>query len=678
MPGPRPGGRRHLPVYLGGALLFAATALPFALADADGFRAGLDGVPSPGVWDSLGRALAIVREGPLPDGLGRGPGSPLWTWLLALGALATGWSGLPLATLAKLLGLAAGMTGAFALYGLALRATGSRWPGVVVLALIGLDPSLAYGRLSGSEAPLAFALTALAVLALVWGHRRPLAWLLALVALVRPDGALVAAAVGALLAAAWLRRALRAEPCAPAPAARGEAVVVGLAELLAPAAAAAALWSLHGLTVGEPSASPLGAIGRWPTLASLGAVWGGWLATHPLFGSYFVVLTLATWGWTAARLARQWGPVGLAPVVVPLVPLLSLMTAGELPAAGWNYDVRRIGEPALPWLAFSLALGLTAAGDVIWRSVHGAPARLRRWPLGRAVAVLPLLWALPTAIELWPRLPTDFAFGARNVAEAPLALGRWIAADAPPSARIALAPGAEPVRGSARRPVGELPRPGGADPAADRELLRERGIDYLVAYRGSPEATWPQAREIARSASARNVALPAPEIALFRLQWDLPKLEASQPQALRLQGYAVVDRLDVGDGASETAHFYASAGPAEPVRAESAVLAGWIADEGRRHEVGRGGESFTLVARPGRDLLLAVRYDGASRGSLRVEVERSGYELQLRGCGLALCEGVLLVPAEQVRRPTVPLAVTFAGAPGARVATYHYWAIAPG
>ncbi|HEY3083208.1 MAG TPA: hypothetical protein VGM69_25225 [Chloroflexota bacterium] len=669
--GAPPAGPRHREIYLGAALLFALTGLPFALASADGFALGLNAVPSPGVWDNLGRALAIAREGPLPDGVSRGPGSPLWTWLLAVGALATGWSGLSVATLAKLLGFAAALSGALALYGLAVRATGSRWPGAVALALIGLDPTLAYGRLSGSEAPLAFALAALAVLALAWSRRRPLAVLLGLLALTRPDGALVAALLGVLLAAAGLTRALE-----PGQGRRDAAVLRGLAEVLAPAAALAALWSLHGLIVGQPWASPLGALGQRPTLAGLWALWSGWLGTHPLFDSLFVVLTLATWGWTALWLARRWGPVGLAPTLVPLVPLLSLVTAGDLPTAGWNYDVRRIGEPALPWLAFSLALGLTAAGDLIWRSMRGAPPRLRRWPLGRAMAVLPLsLWVL-TASVLWLRLPTDFAFGARNVAEAPLALGGWIAANAPPTVRLALAPGAEPVRGSARRPAVELPSLGGLDPPAARELLRGRGVDYLVAYRGSSESAWPQAREVARSVSTRNVALPAPEIALYRLQWDLPKLEASQPQGLRLSGYAVVDRLDVGDGASETAHFYASSGRAEPVRVESPVVAGWIADDGRVHETGAGPESFTLAARQGRDLLLALRYDGASRGSLRVELEGQGYELPLRECGLALCEDALLLPGERIRGPFVRLAVGFVGPPGARLTTHHYWSIA--
>jgi hypothetical protein len=665
------GGPRHTPVYLAAGLLFALAALPFALARAEGFAPGLTGIPAPGVYDSLGRAISIVREGPLPDGFSRGPVSPLWTWLLAVGHLATGWGGLPVAALAKLLGFAAGLVGALVLYNLALRATASRWPGIVALGLIALDPALAYGRVAGAEAPLFFALGATAVLALALRRYRLLAWLMAALALTRPDGVLVVAALTALVAVAMLRRAGSGD------GPRADVVLAALLGLVGPALAATLLWSLHGLIVGEPSASPLRALGAGPTVGGLAATWNSWLSGHPLVGSFFVVLTVVGAGWSTLHLGRLWGTAGLAPLLLALVPLYSLSTTAELPAAGWSYDVRRIGEPALPWLAFGVALALSAAGAVIWETMRGVPARLRGLPLGRVIGLLPLsLWAL-TALLLWTRLPSDFAFGARNVAEAPLALSAWIAQNTPANARIAYAPGAEPVRALANRVVRELPVPlqGGAHPGALREALRARGFAYLAAYRGSTYAAWPQAREIARAASNGNVALPSPEIALFRLQEDLPKVEATEPRSLELIGYTVVDRLDVGAGASETAHLYQSPGRGALVRAESPATGGWFEDDGRAQEAGRGSESFTLQARQGRDLLLAVRYDAASRGSLRVELGGQSHELSLKECPTPLCEDVLLLPAERIGGPFVRLTTSFVGTPGARIATYHYWSI---
>jgi hypothetical protein len=258
-----------------------------------------------------------------------------------------------------------------------------------------------------------------------------------------------------------------------------------------------------------------------------------------------------------------------------------------------------------------------------------------------------------------------------------VALGAWIAQNTPADARIAYAPGAEPVLALAERPLRELPIPlrGGGDPAALREALSERGFQYVVAYRGSAYAAWPQARELARAASTGNVALPSPEIALFRLQGDLPKIDAADPRALVAPGYTILDRLDVGDGASETAHLYQSPGRGARVRAESPVSGGWIEDDGRAQEAGRGSESFTTQARQGRDLLLAVRYDAASRGSLRVELGGQSHELRLKECPSALCEDVLLLPGDRVTGPYARLNVSFVGTPGARIATYHYWAI---
>lgn len=663
------GGPRHMPVYLTAGVLFAVAALPFVLARAETFTPGLTGVPAPGVWDSLGRAIAIAREGPLPDAVSRGPVSPLWTWLLAVGYLLTGWTGLSVATLAKLLSLACGLLGAIAVYNLALRATGSRWPGALAIGLIAIDPALAYGRMAGAEAPLFFVLSAFSALALVLRRYALLGWLFMLAALTRPDGVLVVVGLAALLAVATLRRA-DGSPTA-------EAVVVGLMRLLAPALAVVVLWALHGLLVGEPLASPLRALGAGPSIAGLATTWTGWLSTLPLFASFFFVLTVVSTVWLGWRLSRAWGAVGLAPLLLALVPLYSLSTTAELPAAGWSYDVRRIGEPALPWLAFSVALALSAAGELIWETMRGVPDRIRALPLGRAIALLPLsLWALG-AMLLWTRLPTDFAFGARNVAEAPLALGAWIAQNTPVTARVAYAPGAEPVRGLANRQARELPVPiqGSVSPAALRATLRERGFEYVAAYRGSAYAVWPQAVEVARAASSGNVSLPSPEIAVFKLQGDAPKVDASEPRSLQLVGYSIVDRLDVGDGASETAHLYQSAAGGALVRAEAPVPGGWFDDDGRAQEAGRGSESFTLAARQGRDLLLGVRYDGASRGSIRVDLSGQSLELRLKECPTPLCEDVLLLPADRVTGPFARLTTSFVGAPGTRLATYHYWAI---
>ena len=76
--------RGDVVVYAVAALLCLLTALPFWLASADGVVAGPGGVPAPRLWDALGRASAMLSEGPWPPAAGYGPFSPLWTWALAV------------------------------------------------------------------------------------------------------------------------------------------------------------------------------------------------------------------------------------------------------------------------------------------------------------------------------------------------------------------------------------------------------------------------------------------------------------------------------------------------------------------------------------------------------------------------------------------------------------------
>jgi hypothetical protein len=281
-------------------------------------------------------------------------------------------------------------------------------------------------------------------------------------------------------------------------------------------------------------------------LARVGALWSGFLSAHPSFASGFVVATLAAWVWGAVTFVRAWGTRGLFPTLLPIAILLSVAANGPAAPERWGYDAARLAEPALPWLALSLALGLSTAGEFIWRrSGPGMPLFARRWPLERVVACLPLLFWLLSGVLLWVRVPAEYAWGSRNVAELPQAAGRWLAANAPRSARIGLADGSEAVRSSSPRSTRQLLATGDA-----RVVAQEQGMLYLVAYRGTPAASWPMAREVLRLGTPRNVALPSPELSVFRLDWSVARLEQREPAALNLTGYQVIDALDVGDDAS--------------------------------------------------------------------------------------------------------------------------------
>src|SRR5262249_46164955 len=160
----------------------------------------------------------------------------------------------------------------------------------LTLGLLALDPLLAFGRLSGSEAPLALACAALALLALVAGREGAAAWLLAAAALTGPDGALLA---GLALLLVTGERRWRGGALSDA----REGAVWPRARLFAPTAGALALWALHGLIVGgrpfagapappEPASEPLTAGAR--------ALWLGLLGDHPSFAALFWLVLLGS------------------------------------------------------------------------------------------------------------------------------------------------------------------------------------------------------------------------------------------------------------------------------------------------------------------------------------------------------------------------------------------------
>jgi hypothetical protein len=658
--------------------LFAAlcllTAAPFALASADGAVAGIGAVPSPRVWDAVGRATALIAEGPWPPTPGYGPFSPLWTWLLALPYGLLAWTGLSSLGVAKVFGWACGVATGVAVYNLAFAVSGRRWPGVLALVLLALDPAVATGRVAASEAPLVAALALFVALAVAQGQHRWLPWLLAGLVLVRPDGVVFAGLAVLVLVVDRLW-------CGGEVATHASRELVGIGRLCVPALVALAAWALYGLVVAGSPLPPLWAPdGAAPhSRTGLSGLWGGQLAVHPTFASGFVVVAVLAWAWTAWLFGRTWGPRGALAALTPLAVLASVAVGGPPPGAVWSYDARRLVEPALPWLALSLALALAAAGAFIWRrSAAGTPPSLHAWPLERAIACLPLVFWSLSAILAWVAAVQDYAWGARDVSDLPLAAGHWLAQNAPVGARVSAAPGVDPVRAVDRRPTREIWGDATGSWLAARQAAQDEGLAYLAAYRGTPPATWPMAREVLRLSTSHNVALPTPELAVYRLDWSLPRLEKRNPVLVDASGYAVLDELDVADDASETRHFYTSSSRTPSVRTESAAPNGWLVDEGRPQELGRGTESFTVAAKPGQDLVLGVRYGAGSRGALRFDVDGDSSQLQLRDCGYELCEDAAVVmPSGHAKKPSVRVDVAFVGG-GGRATTYHYWTLARG
>lgn len=388
----------------GDLLLALAAVLPLALyVVRERAIAGVSGFPLDDSWIHLhfarnlaeGRGFAYNPGHPVA-----GSTAPLWTLLLAAGAALAG----PSVGLAKTLGTACALAAA-----LLSRRAALAWgapPAVALVAGVALlwTGAIAWGALSGMEVTLAALLVAGALLAHARERAALTALLAALAVTARPEAAL-------LLPLLLLAR--------PLTLARAAAFVVIPALVLAPMVA------FSYATVGAPYPATAAAKVEGGLIGWLGGVrepltvtllsrpwayvkeWVVWLwQTNPLLPLALPAVALAWW-----RAGRALGVVALALVIHPIgMAILA-------PYRGPSFQEGRYSIHLLPLAVLVLAAGL-ARPLARWRALLG-------------------LWL---ALALWTLFPAAerYAWGVQNIEAMQVRIGRWVAANTPPRARLAV------------------------------------------------------------------------------------------------------------------------------------------------------------------------------------------------------------------------------------------------
>ena len=315
---------------------------------------------------------------------------------------------------------------------------------------------------------------------------------------------------------------------------------------------------------------------------------------------------------------------------------LLTLTAGvaTLDTAFWQF--KRYQLPAIALLYPAAAWGAATVGERLRR--YG-----RVWP-----------WALPTLIVLGAALtaPTfayNYAANVGIVRGQQYPMARWVRENVPPDARIAVHdvglmgyftpnPLYDVVGLTTRGPAASWREGPGAtyehmahDP--DRPTWFAiypdvQGLRYLVnaGVFGRERISFPL--ELPR----HNVATSGGYQAVYEADWTDTRAEelVAQPTTLRaLDGFELVDTLDVANLESEAAHAYRWWQDGLPIGFATEVFRYryyacgvaeadcWAVDGGR---VLTGGERFTLHTQPGRDLLLVTRVHGRAGVPLRVYV----------------------------------------------------------
>ena len=395
-------------------LVAAALLLPLALyLVRERQIAGAQGFPLDDSWIHLQFARNLAAGAGFSYNPGEpvaGSTAPLWTLLLGAGAVVASAS----LAMAKVIGVVATLAAA-----LITRRTALAWgtrPDVALvaaIALVWMGP-IAWGALSGMEVSLAALLVAAALLAHARDRLLVSAACAALAVLARPEAFLL---IPLLVAARPLTLRRVAVFTAVTVIVVAPAVLFSLSTAGTPYPATAAAKVEGGLVgwlggVREPAAV------TWIARpAAFFREWLVWLATtHWLLPIALAPALILGW----RRAGRALGLVELALIAHPLgMALLA-------PYRGPAFQEGRYSIHLLPLAVLAIAVAVGRPGQAAWWG-------RRRLVLGLAAAA----WLAIAAATLVPGA-TRYAWGVQNINAMQVHLGRWVDAQLPKTARIAL------------------------------------------------------------------------------------------------------------------------------------------------------------------------------------------------------------------------------------------------
>ena len=366
-------------------------------------------------------------------------------------------------------------------------------------------------------------------------------------------------------------------------------------------------------------------------------VWREFLTVH------FYIFGMALIGWVALLLDKRFR---LAALMVALWLITGTLAISTLDTAFWHFKRYQIPLIALffPLAGWGWAFVYIRLRRLLRRS------SLRREPFrfAFALAVFGVLIAVSVSslIRFAFLFVSNEALNVGYVVAQPLQMARWLAANAPEDARIAVhdvgmmrymgnhetidivgltTPGAAAYWRSGPGAVGEFIERQRPDLIANYGEGHGFGLGYLqdTDLYAEPLATYTVTPD-----PANNVALAAPTQGIYRPNWAAAD-RASSVQALPqvspyLDGMAVVDSIDVADLDSEAAHAYdwrevrpPEGFPTEYYQFNTIGCVGECAvmDGGRRIN---GEESFTLTTNPGDDLILITRVHPSAPGTFDI------------------------------------------------------------
>jgi hypothetical protein len=372
---------------------------------------------------------------------------------------------------------------------------------------------------------------------------------------------------------------------------------------------------------------------------------------------------------------------------------LGIAATTTLQTATWHHY--RYQMPYYPTLLVPVALALTWIAQQTGQWIN----RKAGLPAYSVIILLSVLWSGYTLANFGQAYAADTA----TIVQMQYPLASWVSHNTSPEALIAVHDvGTVRLLGGRNTiDVVGLTSPGMAEnyrsgPGSIYEALEIARPDYYVVYPdaappffGTPNASDLLGKELFRVtpgsfspyvSAANTQVITQPDWSSLPLA-DLPQ----QPNILsRLDGWTLVDRLDVADLLDESAHGYTwwnlgtpSGFPSDarkmPYRTDPTII---LADGGR---LMTGGESFTMTTRPGEHLLLVARLHQTADMALRVYVNgNDAGQWHLPAIPGEWIESDFPIPANLVTGEQTQVAITveemFNTSPESRYSPFHYWA----
>lgn len=637
--------------FLAAYALNILIAVPFFLNRSSGTSSAWYSFPLDDTWIHLDYVRGLVTQGCLcyNDGVWEG-GATSWAWVLLLSPFYAVFHlglALPLVPLVKFVGLAVGALSTIFTFKIAQRVTRNRRVSMAIAALVALEPTFAFHRISGMEGGLVVAAVLGTTVALMHGRWWYVGIGMTVAFMARPEMALFLIPVYPVTLLLWLRSsgpspitafkklAVARYSDSPAEEARGALSILiegkgrirDIVFALGLPVVAFVIWISYNTWINgtiypntylvkhDVTLPLLPFRNAWNLFDAAMVEWQPWLSGWKLpvaviaygFGSYYVLKR-----------------VGYAAIPLLLSPFLILLGA----AKGERYEnpfivfiIRRYIDPTAPIIVFITLIGAWAVFDPyrshIINRIQDINARAVRLTPISLLITFAVLSVLVGTLGKWSQLVEDYSWNTQNIEEVDVDAGKWLKENTPPDAKI-LVFDAGALRYFSEREIIDVVG------LNSREFMGREHVDvvfteqpeYVAIFSVPQYEQMPHAEQLAYFNAPHNTILGFAEVGIWSLNWspdffDDPEIFTG----VDVQG-KIVDMIHTTDKENEEAHNYRvnfvgyAPQTAGSVNGDGAP----ILDRGIAMD---GFEEFTIKAQPGSDLELVLRYR-ATRVEARV------------------------------------------------------------